>query len=54
MGEEITKKEDTKQLRCANCNKVLAKQFEDGHFEIKCSRCEIINIVSEKGVVKKV
>ncbi len=54
MGEQLSKTEDTSShLRCVQCNKVLAKRFSDGHFEIKCPRCDTINVVSEKVVEKK-
>jgi phage FluMu protein Com len=30
------------ELRCANCNKLLAK-INQGEIEIKCNRCKTIN-----------
>ena len=48
MGEQELKQEnDGDCLRCVKCKKVLAKGFEDGHFAIKCPRCNTINMIAK-------
>lgn len=32
-----------KDVRCKNCNKLLAKADNKGHIEIKCPRCKTLN-----------
>lgn len=35
-------------IRCASCNKLVAKNFDHGHLQIKCSRCGSFNEIFEK------
>ncbi|MDR3519435.1 MAG: Com family DNA-binding transcriptional regulator [Candidatus Pacebacteria bacterium] len=56
MNEEVpSSKENINDcLQCAKCKKVLAKVFSSGNFEIKCPRCDTINIVEDKQIsIKK-
>lgn len=44
----LLQKDPPEQIRCARCNKLVAKSFTHGHFEIKCPRCNTLNAVFEK------
>ena len=35
-------------IRCTSCNKLVAKNFDHGHLQIKCSRCGSFNEIFEK------
>lgn len=34
-------------IRCTSCNKLVAKSFDHGHLQIKCSRCGSFNEIFE-------
>lgn len=37
-----------KEVRCNNCNKLLAKEKElKGLLEVKCTRCNQINVIKK-------
>lgn len=35
-------------VRCAKCDKLIAKNLLEGHLEIKCPRCGTLNVIFEK------
>lgn len=44
---KMKKNTDLQEVRCKECNKLLAKERIIGVLEIKCTRCNTLNVINK-------